>query len=92
MFSAETAACRPTDPEVKASLYAHPGKGLLILAANFNPDRRQVAIALDLAAFGLADRTLGARNALTNQVIGLSRDGVLRPTIAGKSFVLVQID
>ncbi len=91
-WRAEAGACRVTDAKVKASLYAHQGKSLLILAANFNPDRRQVPILLDLGAFGLAGRSLAAKNVLTGQIVGLSGDGVLKPTIAGKSFILVQVD
>lgn len=88
----ETGPCRPQDPGVKASLYAHPGRGLFIIAGNFNPERRRVTIAVDLAAFGLAGKSLRAVNALTDQPIALTADGALSPTIAGKSFVLVRVE
>ncbi|MFH1568069.1 MAG: glycoside hydrolase domain-containing protein [Gemmatimonadota bacterium] len=88
----EAGPCRPQDPGIRASLYAHPGRGLLILAANYNPDRRRADIALDLAAFGLAGRALTATNALTDQALALSPDGLLTAAIAGKSFVLVRVE
>ncbi|MBT7861425.1 MAG: hypothetical protein HN712_13970, partial [Gemmatimonadetes bacterium] len=82
----------PAEARIKASLYAHPGQGLLIIAGNFNPEQMTATIELDLAAFGLEDKTCTAVNALTDQPIPIGPDGTLTPTIAAKSFVLMRVE
>jgi hypothetical protein len=88
----ETGSCRPAEARIKASLYAHPGQGLLIIAGNFNAGRMTATIELDLAAFGLEGRTCTAVNVLTDQPVPIGPDGTLTPTIAAKSFVLMRVE
>jgi hypothetical protein len=88
----EAGPCRPDDPKVKASLYAHPGRGLLLIVGNYNPEPRVAHVALDLASFGLQGRGLKAVNALTDQPLALSADGVLEARLKGKCFVAARIE
>ena len=87
----EVGPCRPADPKIKASLYAHPGQGLLIIAGNFSPEQRKARIELNLAAFELQGRTLSAVNTLTDQPIQVSPNGTLSPEIAARSFVPMRL-
>ncbi len=87
----EVGPCRPADPKIKASLYAHPGQGLLIIAGNFIPEQRKARIELNLAAFELQGRTLSAVNTLTDQPIQVSPNGTLSPEIAARSFVPMRL-
>jgi hypothetical protein len=91
-WRAELGACRPDDPKTKVSLYAHPGRGLLLLAANYNAGPRDARIRLALGEFGLEGRVLRAVNTLTDQPLRISADGVLEARIQGKSFVLARVE
>ena len=91
-WEGEAGPCRAADPKVRVSYYGHPGKGVLLLAGNFNPENKTPEIRLDLAKCGLADRPLKAWNVLTDVPVAISADGRFAPMIRGKSFVLLQIE
>jgi hypothetical protein len=91
-WRAETGPCRPDDPKTKVSLYAHPGRSLLLIAGNYNAEPRDARIALDLRGLGLQGKTPKAVNTLTDQPLALSAEGVLEARIKGKSFVLVRVE
>jgi hypothetical protein len=91
-WESEKGPCRAEDPKVRVSYYCHPGKDVLLMAGNFNADAKTPAIRLDLAACGLAGRTIKARNALTGVTIPVSPDGQFAPLIRGKSFILLRME
>jgi hypothetical protein len=80
------------DSKVKASLYYHQGKDILLLAANYNGEKKKIALKLDLSRFGLQTKKLQAYNTLTDQRIDISDDGTMTLTIKPKSFVLVKVE
>ena len=41
------------DTAVKTTLYSHPGRGVLVVAANFGPSATVVSFGVDYAALGL---------------------------------------
>lgn len=81
-----------TDPKIKASFYYHPGKDVLLLIANYNPEEKEVHIHLNLSKLGLSGKKLTAVNALTQQMLNLSPDGLLTLKVNSKSFCLVRIE
>jgi hypothetical protein len=80
------------DPQVKASLYFHSGKDVLLIVGNLEKEAKTASLQLNLKEFGLAEAALKARNALTQTPITLAPDGKLSVLVQGKSFVLVAIE
>jgi hypothetical protein len=80
------------DPQVKTSLYCHPGKDALLIVGNMDKEAKTASLQLNLKEFGLAGTALKARNTLTQVPVALAQDGKLNVFVRAKSFVLVVIE
>jgi hypothetical protein len=79
------------DSTVKTSLYYHAGKDAFLIVGNTEGKEKKATLRLKLNAFGLEPATVRARNALTEQPLSLSGDGVLVVPLRAKSFTLVSL-
>ena len=75
----------------KAALYVHPGRDVLLIAANYHHHAIHGAFTLRTAALRLTGRRLSAVNALTGQTIQIDPPGTVLLPLPKLSFILVKI-
>jgi len=91
-FQGENRYYQVSEPEVKASLYVHPGRNVLLLVGNYHREAQAVHLRLDLARLGLAGKALAGTNVLTAVAVPVSEAGDLHLEVPAKSFVLLRIE
>ncbi len=67
---------RTNSPRIKVSAYRHPRTGLLMLVSNLSANETTARVRFDTAKLGLKPAGLGARDAISNDAITLSRGEV----------------
>ena len=90
-FEGESILYKSSDNNIKASIYYHSGKDVLIVVGNFSQKRIKSNIRLDLSKFKLQSKKMKATNALTGQDVPMNITGVISPVVNSKSFVPVKI-
>ena len=80
------------DPNIKVSVYHHPGEDALLFVMNMNSEDGVFAVGLEPRALGFDRESLKAANALTGTPIAVGPAGGLRIPVRGKSFTMVRIE
>jgi hypothetical protein len=91
-FKSQPTLIAATDPNIKVSVYHHPGKDALLFVMNMNPADGVYPVSLKRRALGLDHMTLKVENALTGVPIAVDPEGGLQIPVRGKSFIMVRID
>jgi len=91
-FKSQPTLIAATDPNIKVSVYHHPGKDALLFVMNMNPADGVYPVSLKRRALGLDHMTLKVENALAGVPIAVDPEGGLQIPVRGKSFTMVRID
>jgi hypothetical protein len=90
-YKGENGFYQVDDERTKISMYYHSGKSILMLAANYNSEAKDVTIKLNLDKFDLTGKTIKAINTLTEEKFDVSENGEMNVPIKPKSFRLIKI-
>lgn len=82
---------RVTPEKCYATLFQHPGNGVLAFVSNLTSEQQTVAVQLNLASLGLAAEPLQAIDPLTGHSLDISKDGKISLPLVSEDWMYLWI-